>query len=138
MPTKVYTGSTISKEGGFRRIAIHEKEIHNTTATAANAKHYTFCRKDSVASNFRVVGLWRNPALLDGKTSNQDVKRWLPVFFEGLLIFYFGTCHKTNRIYGDRAFLCSNGSYRLVREVQEGLSLPVFHAHLLDQKKEMA
>ncbi|EXM11084.1 hypothetical protein FOIG_00914 [Fusarium odoratissimum NRRL 54006] len=58
--------STISKEGGFRRIAIHEKEIHNTTATAANAKHYTFCRKDSVASNFRVVGLWRNPALLNG------------------------------------------------------------------------
>jgi hypothetical protein len=137
MPTKIYIGSSIAKAGGFSRIDMHEREIHNATATATRAMYYTFCRKECVAPNFRIAGLWQNPALLNGQASNQDTQRWLTVFFEGLLKLYLGTYHETNKIYGDRAFLCSDGSYRLVREVREGLGLPDFHAHSLKQKKEM-
>ncbi|RSL69136.1 hypothetical protein CEP54_002460 [Fusarium duplospermum] len=125
MDTRLYIGSSLAGRGGYTRLQVHEKESNRGTP-GTGGMHYGFTRQAGVVPSYRVVGVWTNPNRLrsDGQVV-QDLERWLPVFFEGLLMVYLGTYHATHRSTQDQyADLFSESSYKLVTQLRSDLDLP--------------
>jgi hypothetical protein len=56
-----YVGSVpYSRKGAKSRIATHKANIMCTTANRPKSEHYTFARKDSVVSHFRIIATFPN------------------------------------------------------------------------------
>ncbi|KAI8717730.1 hypothetical protein NCS52_00849800 [Fusarium sp. LHS14.1] len=132
MEAKVYVGSSINRLGGWIRVREHEKESNKEVPISS--MHYRFSGQRDVVPNFRLIGAWSNPHVLDDQDAGNDLERWLPVFLEGILMVFLGTYHLQNRGTSELALklspLCS---YRLVDDLRQNLGLPDFHNHSLNQ-----
>lgn len=94
MEAKVYIGSTLNRRGGWFRISEHQQKINRGNPSKATGIHYAYARQPDVLPNFRAIGVWPNPHMMERKIGDQDLIRWLPVFIEGLLMVYLGTYHR--------------------------------------------
>lgn len=137
MEAKVYVGSAMAKVGGYQRLRTHEREANRPANEREKAMHYAFTGQDDVVPNFLVAAVWSNPHVLPGSVDeDQDIKRWLPVFLEGLLMVYLGTYHRSNRGYSHKPevqAIFTDASYDLVEKLRCGLQLPDFHDSSLNQ-----
>ncbi|KAF5714304.1 hypothetical protein FMUND_7484 [Fusarium mundagurra] len=124
MDTTIYIGSSTSSDGGYARLREHELAA-NGNRKHTN-KHWDFIKQEDVVPNFRMVGLWDTPGVL-----NQD-DPYLPLFWEGLLMVYTGTYHMSHRTPGISPIL-SISSYQLVQELRTSLPLPDFHMQSLNK-----
>lgn len=123
---KLYVGSSIKAKGAYLRIADHEHQSQKQTSEEGQSnvpKHYRYTRQPNVATNFRLIGAFQNPELLRAESVVfQDMDRWMPVFFEGVIMAFFGFF--INR-RNNSPFLREK-SQILIRRIRESLALPEF------------
>ncbi|KAM0249800.1 hypothetical protein ACHAP5_002669 [Fusarium lateritium] len=131
MVTGLYIGSSVDKRGGYNRLATHEKEANQEDGL--RNRHYTFMRQADAIPNFRVVGLWTNPEFRPADET-QDNKKWLPIFFEGILMIYLGMYHERNKSFREEFdHIFTGPSYELAKLLRKDLMLPDFQFESLNR-----
>ncbi|KFA53764.1 hypothetical protein S40293_01733 [Stachybotrys chartarum IBT 40293] len=119
---KVYIGSTIARSP-WERLQTHEREA--TKMQGFQSLHYATIRRPGVVSNFRLGGVWTNPAFVAGeKPVEQDIARWFPVLLEGLLMVYLGTFNRGNYLSSNGRETAPEPSVALVEWVRSAIDLP--------------
>ncbi|KAK1253463.1 hypothetical protein MKX07_001540 [Trichoderma sp. CBMAI-0711] len=98
LETKLYVGSSISQFGGARRISQHEA-VANGPVERNRGMHYACVSKPNVVCNFRMVGVWENPAA-DKSFDGQDILRFVAPMVEGLTVAYLGLYTEANKPSG--------------------------------------
>lgn len=126
----VYVGSSVLKIGGCARLQQHERYSNKDWRDGESCPtHYRSTRRHDVATNFRIAGVWQNPNVIpESKNHNgQDLERWAPVFWEGLLMVYLDLYKQKGPSIGISTFsMFPDSSYRLANSLRDGLSLPSF------------
>ncbi|KAF4995508.1 hypothetical protein FGRMN_5051 [Fusarium graminum] len=127
MTTKVYLGSAISKLGAYTRIQAHEEGANGKSEE--KSLHYDFSQRADVILDFRIVGIWSNPHVIDFMNADNDIQRWPPTFLEGVMMVSLGLVHRDNMPLIDRTHnsALSSASYTLIEELRSGLKLLDFH-----------
>lgn len=121
--TSLYVGSSIRKEGSWKRIQEHEMAA-NRTPPSSGSMHYHEISKSNVVTNFRVFGVWQNK-YVKGSYIGQDTGKWIVLLVEGLTMGYLGLYTEQNAVTSGAGF-CTPASYILVKHIRSGISLPDF------------
>ncbi|KAF5551799.1 hypothetical protein FMEXI_3142 [Fusarium mexicanum] len=134
---KVYAGSTMNKRGARKRIRHHEI---GSDGKKEKCMHYSYTSQPDVAPNFRIIGIWSNPFVVESLDNTNDIQRWLPVFLEGIIMVFLGLIHRSNKPLVDRSFLelFSEAKYGLIDHLRSNLELPDFHNQSLNQAWSLA
>ena len=132
--TKVYVESSISKAGGDSRLNDHRRE--SVKQSSRMSSHYQFIRQPDVLPNFRMVAAFPNPYV--GEGALQDIWRWLPPFYEGLVMTYIGLYAEAYFPETGRPAIVSESSLRLNGVLRSGLDLPSLGSVGLNQAWPLA
>ncbi|KAG5748538.1 hypothetical protein H9Q72_011689 [Fusarium xylarioides] len=134
---KVYAGSTMGKMGARKRIRHHEL---GSDGKREKCMHYSYTSQPDVAPNFRIIGIWSNPFVVESLNNTNDIQRWLPVFLEGIIMVFLGLIHRSNKPLVDRSVLelFSEAKYGLIDHLRSNLELPDFHNQSLNQAWSLA
>ncbi|KAF5710677.1 hypothetical protein FGLOB1_5354 [Fusarium globosum] len=134
---KVYVGSTICKLGGYSRIRNHEL---GSDGKKGESSHYNYTKQPDVAPNFRIIGVWSNPLVVESLNNTNDIQRWLPVFLEGILMVYLGLLDRSSKPVVDVSIqaLFAESKYVLIDRLRSNLELPDFHNQSLNKAWPLA
>ncbi|RBR01928.1 hypothetical protein FVER53590_07267 [Fusarium verticillioides] len=117
----VLLGSAVGRNGICGRVRNHEMESNKNQTKPYG--HYGYTRQPDVLPNFRLVFIIDQPDDEEG----QDTQRWIPVFFEGLLMTYLGMYIKENvpaELQDHLARIVPRPSFELNEQLRQGFSFP--------------
>ncbi|KAK6710773.1 hypothetical protein SNK05_005217 [Fusarium graminearum] len=138
MDIGAYIGSSVTQRGGYSRLMNHEDNANSVKNE--NSKQYTFTRQAGVVSNFRIIGVWSNPHVVESMDPNYDLDRWMPVFVEGLIMVFLDLLHRSDRPRRNlaNADLFTEPKYKLIDHLRNSMSLPALHQYSLNSAWSLA